>query len=428
MSALGATLASLRLARGMGATSLPAGADRLQEITKFGSNPGALRAFCYVPRRLEANVPLVVVLHGCTQSAAGYDYGSGWSQLADREGFALLFPEQQRANNPNLCFNWFSPGDVTRGAGEVESIAQMVRTMLSTHSIDPQRVFVTGLSAGGAMSASLLATYPEMFSGGAIIAGLAHGVAATVPEAFERMRGAGLPAAEALQRRLATASSHAGTWPRVSIWQGSADRTVAPVNAEALVKQWQGVHGLEGAPDTRQTVDGARHRVWQAGGETKIETWEITGLGHGTPIAPGDDGLGHAWPYMLPAGVSSTQHIATFFGLMREVAKTDADTDARTDADEAKVLEPTEIATVPVTAPPVAPVAAAPVEVALVPQPVASQQSEPGKLAPEEKAARPESVAAYVDSVLEQALPGKHGLFASIKAFVQSTLRKSGLK
>ena len=84
-------------------------ADRLQEFTSFGSNPGALRARYYLPENLPEEAPLVVVLHGCTQSAAGYDRGSGWSQLADQAGFALLFPEQQRANNPNLCFNWFLP-------------------------------------------------------------------------------------------------------------------------------------------------------------------------------------------------------------------------------------------------------------------------------------------------------------------------------
>ena len=91
--------------------------------------------------------PLVVVLHGCTQNAAVYDHGSGWSALADRHGFILLFPEQSRANNPLLCFNWFSGNDNQRGMGEAASIANMIAAMKQAHDVDPKRVFVTGLSA-----------------------------------------------------------------------------------------------------------------------------------------------------------------------------------------------------------------------------------------------------------------------------------------
>jgi len=83
------------------------GSPRLREVHAFGSNPGNLRMFSYHPPKLAENPALVVVLHGCTQTAGGYDVGAGWSTLADRYGFALLFPEQQRTNNPNGCFNWF---------------------------------------------------------------------------------------------------------------------------------------------------------------------------------------------------------------------------------------------------------------------------------------------------------------------------------
>ncbi|TIL83807.1 MAG: PHB depolymerase family esterase, partial [Mesorhizobium sp.] len=111
--------------------------------------------------------PLVVVLHGCTQTAAGYDDGSGWSQLADQEGFTLLFPEQQRANNPNLCFNWFVPGDTKRNGGEALSIRQMIGAVVVEYGLDRKRIFITGLSAGGAMTSVMLACYPEVFAGGA---------------------------------------------------------------------------------------------------------------------------------------------------------------------------------------------------------------------------------------------------------------------
>jgi len=135
-----------RAASGSGSRS-----SHLDETINFGSNPGALRMFTYLPPQVPAECALVVVLHACTQSAASYDLGAGWSTLANRFGFALLLPEQQRSNNPNGCFNWFQSGDIERGRGEALSIRQMVEKMASDHGIDRTRVFVTGLSAGGAM-------------------------------------------------------------------------------------------------------------------------------------------------------------------------------------------------------------------------------------------------------------------------------------
>src|SRR4249919_2079692 len=163
------------------------GSTRLHEISDFGSNPGNLRMFSYRPSTLADNPALVVVLHGCTQTAAGYDYGAGWSTLADRYGFALLLPEQQRSNNPNGCFNWFVPDDSRRGRGEALSIRQMIETFVMDKKIDQDRVFITGLSAGGAMTSVMLACYPEVFAGGAIIAGLPYGAASNVQQAFESM-------------------------------------------------------------------------------------------------------------------------------------------------------------------------------------------------------------------------------------------------
>jgi len=161
--------------------------DPLQLVHEFGSNPGNLRMFTYLPPQHAANPPLVVVLHGCTQTAAGYDYGAGWSTLADRYGFALLLPEQQRSNNPNGCFKWFLPDDSRRARGEALSIRQMIETFVMDKKIDRDRVFITGLSAGGAMTSVMLACYPEVFAGGAIIAGLPYGAASNVQQAFESM-------------------------------------------------------------------------------------------------------------------------------------------------------------------------------------------------------------------------------------------------
>lgn len=111
--------------------------DRLSDLTGFGSNPGALRARVYVPAKLPEGAALVVVLHGCTQSATGYDHGSGWSLLAEQEGFAVLFPEQQRANNANLCFNWFVQETSDATAGKRYPYARWLRHWSSrTRSIE----------------------------------------------------------------------------------------------------------------------------------------------------------------------------------------------------------------------------------------------------------------------------------------------------
>jgi len=285
----------------------------LVSLGHFGSNPGGLSAYCYVPAGLRRGAPLVVALHGCTQTAADYDRGAGWSQLADAEGFAVLLPEQSRANNANLCFNWFAPDDIRRGAGEVESLRQMVAAMVAAHHLDAAQVFVTGLSAGGAMAAAMLATHPECFAGGAIIAGLPFASADGVPQAFERMRGQGLPDAASLAARIRAASSHQGRWPLLSVWQGSADATVDAANAEVIAAAWALLHGAR--PTPALPIGRHGHRVWRdAAGRSVVELTTITGMAHGTPLATtGPEACGAAGPFMLDVGVSSTRRIAAFW-------------------------------------------------------------------------------------------------------------------
>jgi len=297
----------------------PATSSRLEEVSGFGSNPGAVRMLRFVPDALPAGAAVVVALHGCTQTAAGYDAGTGWSDLASRHGFALLLPEQSQANNMNRCFNWFEPADTTRGGGEALSIRQMVARIAADHGIDPGRVFVTGLSAGGAMASAMLATYPEVFAAGAIIAGLPYGAAASMPEAFEAMVGGRSRPAEALAAQVRAASAHRGPWPRVAIWQGDADATVRPVNAGRLRQQWAALHGLDGPPQESGTAGRDRYQVWRdKSGAAVVESHDIAGMAHGVPLHPGgaaDGRCGAAGPFMLDVGISSTHRIADFFGL-----------------------------------------------------------------------------------------------------------------
>jgi poly(hydroxyalkanoate) depolymerase family esterase len=289
----------------------------LKQLGGFGSNPGDLLAQFYVPQDLGHGAPLVVVLHGCNQSASSYNRGAGWTSAADEYGFALLFPEQQRANNPNLCFNWFAPDDASRGRGEALSIIQMVQDLCSRHAFDPQRVYITGLSAGGAMTAAMLASYPDVFAGGAVIAGLPFGTASTVPEAFERMRGQGSFGPDQLTALVRSASDHTGRWPTLSVWHGRSDQTVDASNAAALVDQWRGLHGVTAAPTATETVAGQLRRVWcNRDGLEVIEEYVIGSMGHGTPIhaAPANHGEA-AGPYMLDVGISSTRRIVAFWNL-----------------------------------------------------------------------------------------------------------------
>jgi poly(hydroxyalkanoate) depolymerase family esterase len=300
-----------------------AGLSPISESTGFGSNPGDLRMFSYVPATLAANPALVVVLHGCTQNAAGYDNGTGWSALAERYGFALLMPEQKSSNNGNTCFNWFNADDIARDSGEALSIREMIEQMAVDHDVDRKRIFVTGLSAGGAMTSVMLATYPDVFAAGAIIAGLPYGIATTMQEALSGMYRAAPRAANDLGNLVRKASPHTGEWPKVSVWHGSADRTVNPANAGEIVKQWLDLHGLPPAPMSAVDVDGYPREVWwNKDGETVVESYTITDMAHGTPlaIAGQDEPYGAAGAFLLEVGISSSYHIAQFFGLTRQLA------------------------------------------------------------------------------------------------------------
>jgi feruloyl esterase len=333
MPALSRTLANLaRYRKGMDAMASASsalmkttftpngGAPTLPDITDFGANPGALRMLAHIPPNLPPNAPLVVVLHGCGQTAAGYAYGAGWLDLADRHGFALLLPEQRRDNNAGGCFNWFTPGDTARGQGEAASIRAMIQHALTTWKLNRAQIFVTGLSAGGAFANVLLATYPDLFAAGAIIAGLPYGGATDTQSALDMMFNGQQRTDQAWGDLIRAASPHTGPWPRIAIWHGLTDSTVIPANGTDAVRQWLNVQALADTAPTTTTIGPATQQTWRnAKGRIAVQSVTIPQFGHGTPINQAE--CGHPAPFILNSALSSTTLIAESWGLTKTTAQ-----------------------------------------------------------------------------------------------------------
>jgi poly(hydroxyalkanoate) depolymerase family esterase len=305
----------------MSAILAPSAAGRVVEVDKFGSNPGGLRMFVYAPpKKLPPGAPLIVVLHGCGQDAGLFARNSGWIALAQRIGAALLLPEQTVKNSSGRCFNWYQPSDIRRGQGEAKSIRQMVRAAILRFNCDPRRVYVVGLSAGGAMTAALLAAYPNVFAAGAVVAGMQVGVAYNGASALLRMRRADpfssrLSLAEAV-RRAAPKTVRPRVWPRLSIWQGGRDQLVDPRNAEALAAQWTQLQGFHADPTSEsEPMKGVRRRVWSTPKRAAVEFWTIADMGHGFPIESSAFGGGRSGFGVINAGLPAARHIARFWGI-----------------------------------------------------------------------------------------------------------------
>jgi poly(hydroxyalkanoate) depolymerase family esterase len=260
----------------------------LAMVADFGSNPGALDMYEYVPANLPTGRPLVVVLHGCGQSAAGME-PAGWNALADKYQFAVLYPQQRSANQQLSCFNWYNAPDIARTGGEAESIIEMVDKEIANHGVDRSHVYVTGMSAGGAFAAVMMAAYPDRFRAGSIMSGLPYKCATDLNGASTCTSGT-QKAPDEWGALVHSAYSYNGAYPRVQIWHGSKDYTVNTVNATELVKQWTNVWGIEQAPSMMDTISTATHSQYKAGSTVAVELYLIDGMGHA--IATGSDPVG----------------------------------------------------------------------------------------------------------------------------------------
>ncbi len=286
-------------------------AAEIAVVDGFGDNPGQLRMLTYAPA-VTPGRPLIVLLHGCGQDAALFARDSGWMDAAGRLGFTLIMPEQSSKNNAHRCFQWFNPGDTARGMGEAGSIASMVKAAISRFDGDPTRVFIVGLSAGAAMAVAMLAAYPDMFAAGASVAGLPVGSAQTGLQAIKAMaspdmrKGAG---AWVNAVRSAAPARFAGAWPRLSVWHGMADATVAVANSELLLDQWLGIRNMSRDAITERSESGAVHRVARG---NVAELWLLPDFPHAYPVAGPP---GKPVRFVAPAPADATQSIAAFFGI-----------------------------------------------------------------------------------------------------------------
>jgi len=300
-----------------------AGEGNLTELNSFGDNPGALKAWYYLPKSVEKGAPLVVVLHGCGQNAAEMAQLSGWNELADEYGFALLYPEQQLANNAQNCFNWFLPSDVSRDSGEVASIFQMTDYLVDNRDIDDERIYITGMSAGGAMAAAMLATYPRAFEGGAILSGVPYASAEDLNAGLAAMQGKVVKSpADWGQLVKAQQPDYEGGYPKVAIMHGVDDPIVNPINASELAKQWGHLHGIDFTRPKRETAFAENDLVERIGFRNEqdqeiLVQYNFSELGHAIAVDPDGEAIagGNTGTFAKDIDFFSSYWVAVFFEL-----------------------------------------------------------------------------------------------------------------
>ena len=287
-------------------------AAALDPVADFGADPGDLLMFEHVPAGVVGPMPVVLVLHGCSQDR-GYADDAGLVAFADELGFGLVVAEQRGANNSQRCFNWFETGDIEAQQGEAGSLASMIQSFKGRHDVDDDRVFVTGLSSGGAMTAVLLVVEPGIFAAGASFAGLPYRCGTGLVDAFSCMNTAQTRTQAAWTALVTDNVDVVATWPRLLIVQGDADGTVNSKNSENLALQFSGLHGLPAAPTSSFSGDGRTTSLWQRGGETLVSRVVVDDMGHGLPIDP--PACGTQRSFLLDENFCGTLAALQFFGI-----------------------------------------------------------------------------------------------------------------
>lgn len=254
------------------------------------------------PGETGAPLPLVVMLHGCTQDPDDFAAGTGMDEAARRQGFLVLYPAQAQGANPQRCWNWFKHNHQQRGRGEPALLAGLTREVMSRYAVDPRRVYVAGLSAGGAMAAILGQTYPDLYAAVGVHSGLAAGAANDLPSALAAMKGgapdlsvskglAGLPglrpAAQAGASSRAPAGARGGVPVPTIVFHGDQDRTVHPVNATHVIAACTGgAANDEAGPASQERARCPSGRSYtrrlhtDANGKPLAEHWVVHGAGH----------------------------------------------------------------------------------------------------------------------------------------------------
>jgi poly(hydroxyalkanoate) depolymerase family esterase len=302
--------------------AISAQASSLQEIVDFGANPGNLRMFVAVPPDLPARSPLVVLAHGCLQSAQDIADMSGWVELAMTHRFALVLPQTSQENDSFAgCFRTWEPAHQERGAGEPLSVRNMVEWLSAHHAIDRRRIFMTGLSSGGHLTNVMLAAYPELLAAGAPQSSFPYKCATSFQQVAPCCLGKITHSGKEWGELVRSANpGYQGRRPRVAIWHGSADPLLLIANLDAQMEQWTDALGVDDVPD--DIVSEGRLSRWlyaDTSGRTRVETNTIRGMGHAVAIDPGAQPrrCGELRPYAEDVGVCAAARIAQWFGIIR---------------------------------------------------------------------------------------------------------------
>lgn len=301
--------------------------ESISEIENFGNNPGNLKMFMYDQSSEDTSkIPLVIVLHGCSQNAKEVAELTGWNKLAGLNHFLVMYPQQSFSNNPNLCFNWFYYHDIEKGKGECESIYQMINYAISNYHIDKNRIFITGLSAGAAMTVAMASTHPELFAFAAVFAGGAYKMAGNPLEGVSALLGNKKIKDKILVDNIKEQNpAYIGNYPAMIIYQGTDDPVVNYKNATILLNQWTGIHNCDTVPEnTADSFMGIedinRTEYSDTMGKTILIMYKIKNLGHRLMIKPGEkeNEGGKTGVFGVNKGLHSTYQTALDFGIIKK--------------------------------------------------------------------------------------------------------------